>query len=121
MGLSAILNKPDVNVHMTKSKKIASKAKRFELMKEAVNAALGLFPEIERWAFGEGGIVTPALQRKFDAVKKQLEYAKTAPMKTGNAWVTPEMRKARSDRMFAYHERKAALNTTRESGDKEER
>lgn len=75
-------------------------------MEEAVNAALDLFPAIEKWAFGEGGIVTPSMQRKFDEVKKKLEDSKTVKIKTGNAWVTPEMRKARSLRMIKYHEEK---------------
>lgn len=92
---------------MTKVKRGASKVKRFDLMEKAVEAALALFPDIERWAFGEGGIVTPSLQRKFDDVKKKLEESKTAPMRTGNAWVTPEIRKAASERMIKYHEEKA--------------
>ncbi len=57
--------------------KMTKKDRRIALMESAVNEALLLFPAIEQWAFGEGGIVTPSLQKKFEEVHKKLKDSKS--------------------------------------------
>lgn len=87
------------------TKKQTKKDRRIKLLEEAVDAALALFPEIERWAFGEGGMVTPTLKRKFNEVQKKLERSKAIKITND---VSPEGRARQIEATRKYHASKRA-------------